>query len=166
MPPSSGPLGDRAGAVPGERQASPLGVLGRRGRGQRLPESRKGRRARGQGPQSGRGREAQPPLELGPNPPEPPRASSRTSPNRPEPSPNLPEPPARGRARPISWARVASHVVRMSKVTARSQWSSPSMCREASRRWRIPAPLTPTPSRFSSGRLSRACWTPGRTRPR
>lgn len=103
--------------------------------------------------------------------PEPSRTSPSRGPNLPEPSRAVAEPPRaarpRARARHRSAGRASgSHVVRMSKVTARSQWSSRSMCREASRRWRIPAPLTPTPSRFSSGRLSRACWTPGRTRPR
>lgn len=111
-PPSPGPLGDRAGAVPGERQARPMGVLGRRGRGrgQRLQQSRKGQRARGKARrvvEADRPRRRPSLARTLPNLPEPPPEPPRTVPSRRRTSPSRPAASARdrsaGRASQVTW---------------------------------------------------------------
>lgn len=108
-PPGTRPGGDRAGAAPGERQAGPMGICGRRGRGQLLRDRRKGRSVP---TEAGRAAEARGPAAA--------RASPRTLPNLPEPPPEPPRTvPSRGRtspSRPAAGARARS-AGRASRVT-------------------------------------------------
>ena len=88
-PPCTRPSGDRAGAVPGERQAGPMGVRARRGRGQRLPDRARGRRVP---PEARRAAETRGPAAARASP-EPSRTSPRRRPNLSEPSRAVAEPP-------------------------------------------------------------------------
>lgn len=88
-PPCTRPSGDRAGAVPGERQAGPMGVRARRSRGQRLPDRGRGRRVP---PEARRAAEARGPAAARAFP-EPSRTSPRRRPNLSEPTRAVAEPP-------------------------------------------------------------------------